>query len=336
MKKILLTLTALGLSLGAQAQSLVTKQQLHQFAQEDHQASLATILHLDAEIIEQRLKGYSDARGIWLRKLLIDRLSQQEQLTVEQRSWLIKQFDSDHILMAHLPDSGHELPVSVVNIPAKAKGLIAHFSAIDKANHWRTIIQEEQFEWSTLFAQSVTLQRPETALTYLMRSLEQSQLQSLVTELLAKPENQANASNLVLKLLAEYSQDQQQQQSLYPLIWQNRADEHSIHAVKQLTQSQLAQSTRIELLKQAANNQQLTSLAFNLLAKHFNEHKNALDHLFDQLSYSNNSAMAAAALATIDNSTVQSRLKQGIYSPDKVVAKASKLALSLSNNKEQD
>lgn len=328
MNKALLTFLALSLSMSVNADNLVDTDQLDALAAQNHQTLTQQLLVLEADAIEQRLTRYGSVKQIWLRKLLINAISRQKQPTPGQRQWLLQQVDSEHVLRAQLNDIGHELPISVINIPAQARGLLAHFSAIDAANHWITELEQGRFSWQILFEQSVALRRNKTAFEHFLAMLKPAEKEDLIAQLLTKQSAGLDAPNLVLTLLAQHTQDAYHKSRLYQWLWRKPADQHSVSALKQLITADGIDT--FKLMQQAADNPSLTSLSFNLLATHQSDSTKVQQYLFSQLSKPKTNSLAAAALAKITAPEVTTQLRQGVYSPDRQVAKASRLALSLS------
>lgn len=331
MKKIAFLLSALALSFGSMAESLVTTAELDKLAAQNYQATLSGWQRLDAQTIEQKLKAHPQTKQVWLRKLLIEQLAQQKSLSAMQRQWLISQATSVHVLKAKLEDAGHETPINVINIPAQAKGVLAQFVAKEMAKTWHSLVEQGRFDWHVLQEQLRTVPRKNLTLTLFISSMSPGKLSDEVEKLLAN--SNVSPSNLVLITLAEHTNDTYQQYRLYQRVWSNTADEYSIRAVQNIIKGPNAQDN-INQLKQAADNKVLTSLAFNLLAKHYGLETSVVNFLYGQLATPKRDSLAAVALSNIDSPQVKSRLQQSLHSPIKRVAKASRLALSLSQSKE--
>ncbi|MCJ8271497.1 MAG: hypothetical protein MJK04_19125 [Psychrosphaera sp.] len=295
------------------------------------------LLGMTPDAINRQLAIYSPVKQIWLKKRLIEQLRRQTrpantQPTLAQKEWIGQQMDSEQVLFTPFIESGHERPFAVVNIAAQAKGLLAHWQAIETAEDWLTLVAQKQFECPNIIAQTTLLGRPKTAIQYFVQHLSPGQFSDLVDQLLTAQSNKIPPSNLLLASLAKSAHASQypaQQQHLYQWLWSKPADEFSIAALQSVINNPI-EADNIQQLKRAAYNSSLSSLSLNLMAKNYGNNPQVVDYLFGLLDKKGKSSLAAAALAKIDNSAVKQRLSQGIYSPDNQIRKASQLALLLS------
>lgn len=341
-----LPLMALGFSLTVSAKTLITSTELNklveQIVEQNQQSLIQRWLPLNADAIEEGLSAYPQVQQTWLRKLLIEQLRQIDTPTPAQYQWVKQQTNSNHILYSHLPDTGHEHALSVVNIPAQAKGLINRWQSIKTAQKWLADIEQNRFEWPTLIEELAELNRAPLAVDYFLKAIPANQHTTLIDGLLALKGNDALSSkanlpktipsNLLISKMLMLSEDHHQQQ-LYQWLWSKPADEFSIATLQAVVNNNIG-SDNIKQLKLATNNSELTSLGLNLMASHYGHEPAVIDFLFTLLGQDHKSAYAAAALAKSTSPQVKQRLSQGLHSPDNQRRKASQLALQLSQQQQ--
>lgn len=332
---ITLSLITLAFSLGLSAKTLVSSAQLDKLIEQNQPSLIQSWLPLKADAIERNLSVYPQVQQTWLRKRLIEQLRQVDSPSPAQRQWVQQQISSDYVLYRQLPDTGHQQALSIVNVPAQAKGLIARWQSIETAQQWLAAISQSRFDWPTMIDQMAGLNRAALALDYLLAGLPDNQQSPLIEALLALKDSNTTPSNLLLSKLAMSSEAQHQQQHLYQWLWTQPADEHSIATLLFVVNND-SSSANIKQLKLATNNAKLTSLSLNLLARHFADEAAVIDFLFSVLGQQKKSAYAAAALAKVASSAVKQRLNQGLHSPDNQRRQASQLALQLSQQQQQE
>ncbi|MFT4928173.1 MAG: hypothetical protein ACI8WB_004292 [Phenylobacterium sp.] len=341
-------LLALGLSPALSAQMVISNAELQQLSTQGQQAQQLQVqprLLLDAHALEHSLVNYPEAQQTWLRQLLIKQIGQFGHPTEAQQQWVNQQRDSDHILYSSLPDSGHPEPVSVVNIPAQARGLVARWQSIELAQKWLDDINHNRFTWPTMLDELAGLSggagKAGLAIDYFLPRLSAAQHSLLVHDLLLLKRGLKRGlknppSNLLISKLTALSLNEplnkQETKALYQWLWSQPTDEYSFAALQAMVNNDPNgdfTQANITQLKLATNNHQLASLALNLLAKHYGDEPTVIDYLFDLLDRPNRSSYAAAALAKIDSTAVKKALQHGVYSPDNRRRQASQLALDL-------
>lgn len=329
---IALSFLTMSFSFALSAETLATRTELDKLAQQNQQHIIQPWLLLDADAIEQNITVYGQVQQTWLRKLLIEQLRRVDTPSPAQTQWVKQQISSDHVLYSYLPDTGHYQALSVVNVPAQAKGLIARWHSIKIAQQWLAASSESRFNWPSMIDQLAGLNRAELALEYWLHGLPANQQNVLIDALLALKDSGITPSNLLLSKLVMNSEAQHLQAKLYQWLWSNPADEYSIAALQSVVNN--PSSDNIKQLKLASNNVELTSLSLHLIASHYGDEAAVIDFLFSLLGQQEKSAYAAAALAKTASSAVKQRLTQGLHSPDNRRRKASQLALQLSQQQQ--
>lgn len=330
-----LVVATLSTGVAANATTMVVGQQ--QIRQLEAQAKplIASLLTLDMAAIEHELKRFNRPQQLWLRKSLIEAIAKQSTATQPQLNWLLSQVDNEQKMLMTMPESGHAKPIVIANIAAKAKAQLAHFRAIETAQHWLSQVRLGTFNWQTLLEQSVTLRRHNTAWRLFLHELDPSTFDPLSDELLQRAKAHHDIPNRLLLMMARRSKDNQQKVAFYQLLWTKPSDENSIDGLNRLMADDALTDPTAQF-KAASQNPALTSLAFNLLAKHFGDERQIQQWLFSKLSDVAQSPFAAAALARIDDDTVKQQLLQGRYSPDKTFSQACRLAVTIGALKESD
>ncbi len=315
--KSLIPLITLGLSLNLAAANV-----------DSHFDQLQRLSTLSADTIEQTLTRYPTTQQIDLTQQLIKHLRQQQTPTSAQYQWVQQQSHSQHKRTAKLTDGGHQRSVTVINIAAQAKGLLARWQSIKQAQQWLAQVKRNQFDWASLLQNE--LDKPQLAIITFVQGLatelSTTQQSQLTEQLLAQSDLQP--SNLLLSQLADAQQHNSgQKQQLYHRLWSSPADEFSLQALQSLVKHE--RKLAIQQLTLAMENHQLTSLSLNLLATYYADEPAVIEMLFNLLGDNHKGAYAAAALAKAPSQVTKDKLGQVRYSPDNRRRQSSQLALDL-------